>query len=101
MAALDGALADREVAWRSGRSARFVEADAVLHTTIVAAAHNAMLAELYASFGVALRASLAGTIGTMLTPERYVDHSRLVQAIRDGEPARAAEEAGAFLEPPH
>ncbi|HEY3008362.1 MAG TPA: GntR family transcriptional regulator [Micromonosporaceae bacterium] len=101
LAALDGALADREVAWRSGRAAEFIEADAVLHTTIVAAAHNRMLAELYASFGAALRASLAGAIGTELTPERYVDHSRLIQAIRDADPARAAAEAGAFLEPSH
>jgi DNA-binding FadR family transcriptional regulator len=98
MAALDGALADREVEWRSGRVADFVEADAVLHTLIVAAAHNAMLAELYGSFGAALRASLAGSIGTELTADRYVDHSRLVEAIRAGDAARASAEAGAFLE---
>jgi DNA-binding FadR family transcriptional regulator len=99
LAALDGALADREVAWRSRRVADFIEADAVLHTLVVAAAHNAMLAELYASFGAALRASLAGAIGTELTPDRYVDHARLVEAIRAADPARAAAEAGAFLEP--
>jgi DNA-binding FadR family transcriptional regulator len=99
LAALDGALAERELAWRSGRVADFVEADAVLHTTIVAASHNAMLAELYESFGAALRASLAGTIGADLAPERYVDHSRLVEAIRAANPARAAAEAGAYLEP--
>lgn len=98
LAALDGALADREVEWRSGRVADFVEADAVLHTLIVAAAHNTMLAELYASFGAALRASLAGAIGTELTADRYVDHSRLVEAIRAGDAARASAEAGAFLE---
>jgi DNA-binding FadR family transcriptional regulator len=98
MAALDGALADREVEWRSGRVPDFVEADAVLHTLIVAAAHNTMLAELYGSFGAALRASLAGAIGTELTADRYVDHSRLVEAIRAGDAARASAEAGAFLE---
>jgi DNA-binding FadR family transcriptional regulator len=98
MAALDGALADREVEWRSGRVADFVEADAVLHTLIVAAAHNTMLAELYGSFGAALRASLAGAIGTELTADRYVDHSRLVEAIRAGDATRASAEAGAFLE---
>ncbi|GLH95003.1 GntR family transcriptional regulator [Phytohabitans aurantiacus] len=98
MAALDGALADREAAWRSGRVADFVEADAVLHAAIVAAAHNAMLAELYASFGAATRATIAEGVGATLHQDRYVDHGRLVAAIRAGDPERAAAEAGAFLE---
>lgn len=98
MAALDGALADREAAWRSGRVADFVEADAVLHAAIVAAAHNVMLAELYASFGAATRATIAEGVGVELHQDRYVDHGRLVAAIRAGDPERAAAEAGAFLE---
>ncbi|MBM0260497.1 FadR/GntR family transcriptional regulator, partial [Micromonospora sp. 4G55] len=100
LAALDAALATREAAWRSGRVAEFVEADAALHTAVVAAAHNGMLAELYASVGTALRSTVAHAMGDALEPERYVDHGRLVAAIRDGDPARAAIEAGAFLEPP-
>ncbi|MFE9202563.1 FadR/GntR family transcriptional regulator [Micromonospora sp. NPDC007230] len=98
LAALDGALATREAAWRSGRVDEFVEADAALHTAVVAAAHNAMLAELYASVGAALRSTVAQAMGDALEPERYVDHGRLVDAIRDGDPTRAALEAGAFLE---
>ncbi|NES15778.1 MULTISPECIES: FadR/GntR family transcriptional regulator [Micromonospora] len=100
LAALDGALAVREAAWRSGRVDDFVEADAALHTAVVAAAHNAMLAELYASVGVALRSTVAQAMGDALEPGRYVDHGRLVEAIRAGDPARAAIEAGAFLEAP-
>lgn len=100
LTALDGALAAREAAWRSGLVDDFVEADAVLHTTVVAAAHNAMLAELYASFGAALRSTVAQAMGDALEPERYVDHGRLVEAIRAADPARAAIEAGAFLEAP-
>jgi DNA-binding FadR family transcriptional regulator len=100
LAALDAALAAREAAWRSGRVDDFVEADAALHTAVVAAAHNAMLAELYASVGAALRSTVAQAMGGALEPERYVDHGRLVDAIRDGDPARAAIEAGAFLESP-
>ncbi|MGR6316639.1 FCD domain-containing protein [Micromonospora soli] len=100
LAALDGALAAREAAWRSGRVDEFVDTDAALHTAVVAAAHNAMLAELYASVGTALRSTVAQSMGDALVPERYVDHSRLVAAIRDGDPARAAIEAGAFLEGP-
>ncbi|SDZ37055.1 transcriptional regulator, GntR family [Micromonospora pattaloongensis] len=98
LAALDAALRDREAAWASGRVADFVEADAALHTVIVAAAHNAMLAELYASFGAALRASLTEAMRGALRPDRYVAHGELVEAIRAGDPARAAHEAGAFLE---
>ena len=97
-AALDRTLAAREAAWRSGRVADFVEADAALHTAIVAAAHNTMLAELYASVGAAVQASLADAMGAELHPDRYIDHSRLVAAIHAGDPDRAAREAGAFLE---
>ncbi|MFI6227370.1 FadR/GntR family transcriptional regulator [Micromonospora echinospora] len=97
LAALDAALAEREAAWRDGRFEEFVEADARLHVVVVAAAHNAMLAELYASVGTAMRASVAQAIGS-LEPDRYVDHSRLVAAIRAGDAIRAAHEAGAFLE---
>ncbi|MGC5305785.1 FadR/GntR family transcriptional regulator [Micromonospora zamorensis] len=99
LAALDGALAEREAAWHGGLVDAFVEADAALHTAVVAAAHNAMLAELYASVGTALRSTVAEAMGGALTPERYVDHTRLVEAIRAGDPGRAALEAGAFLEP--
>ena len=98
LAALDAALADREAAWRGGRVDEFVEADAALHTAVVAAAHNGMLADLYASVGTALRSTVAQAMGGALEPERHVDHSRLVDAIRAGDPERAAIEAGAFLE---
>lgn len=99
LAALSDALAAREAAWRGGRVNEFVVADAALHTTVVAAAHNGMLAELHASIGTAMRSTVAATMGEALVPERYVDHSRLVAAIRAGDPERAAIEAGAFLEP--
>jgi DNA-binding FadR family transcriptional regulator len=98
--ALDGALASREAAWRSGRLDAFVEADAALHTVIVAAAHNEMLAGLYASVVGAVRASVAADMGPELTPDKHVDHDRLVRAIRAGDEHRAAREAGRFLEAP-
>ncbi|WP_076468963.1 FadR/GntR family transcriptional regulator [Micromonospora avicenniae] len=99
LAALDDALAAREAAWHGGRADEFVEADIALHTAVVAAAHNRMLAELYSSVGTALRSSLTQTIGATMTPEHPIDHARLVDAIRAGDPERAAREAGAFLEP--
>jgi DNA-binding FadR family transcriptional regulator len=101
LAALDDAHATREAAWHDGRFADFVEADAALHTTVVAAAHNGTLAQLYASFGAALRASIADQMGGESGPARYVDHSRLLIAIRSRDPGAAAYEAGVFLERMH
>lgn len=98
LAELDAALAAREQAWAAGIASAFIEADARVHMLIVKAAHNSMLAELYASFHEALLASLRGSIGDDLTPESYVDHSELVEAIRAGDSDRAAGAAGAFLE---
>ncbi|RIV38841.1 FadR family transcriptional regulator [Micromonospora radicis] len=99
LAALDDALDVREAAWHGGRVDEFVAADAALHTAVVAAAHNTMLAELYASIGTAMRSTVAQAMGDALTPERHVDHARLVAAIRAGDAELAAREAGAFLEP--
>ncbi|MEU5549054.1 FCD domain-containing protein [Micromonospora sp. NPDC047793] len=98
LATLDAALAARDAAWRGGEVAAFVEADVALHTAVVAAAHNGMLAELYASVATALRSTVAQAMGDALTPDRHVDHARLVAAIRAGDPELAAREAGAFLE---
>ena len=64
------------------------------------AAHNMVLAELYHDFREALRESLAGKIGADLSPERHVDHARLVQAVHAGDPDRAAAEAGSYFEDP-
>jgi DNA-binding FadR family transcriptional regulator len=94
---LDRALVARENAWRTGFAPAFVDADATLHMAIVDAAHNGMLAELYASFHGALLASLRGAVGDDLTPASYVDHTELVEAIRASDPDRAARAAGAFL----
>ena len=100
LAELDSALAAREAAWANGEVDEFVAADVELHQRIVAAAHNRILGELYLDFSAALRTSITIAIGDDLTPDRYVDHSRLVEAIRGGDPEQAAMEAAAFLEQP-
>ncbi|MGI5468016.1 FadR/GntR family transcriptional regulator [Streptomyces sp. CA-132043] len=92
---LDAALQRREQAWESGAAAAFVEADANLHMAIVAASHNDVLAELYADLGGVLREFLRADVGDELRPESHLDHSRLVDAIRDGDGDRAAAEASA------
>jgi DNA-binding FadR family transcriptional regulator len=93
IANLDAALDRRERAWESGDADAFVEADATLHLAVVAASHNPVLAELYADLGQVLRAFLRADVGEELRPEQYVDHARLVEAIRAGDGDTAATEA--------
>jgi len=97
---LDAVLEARDAAWQTGDLEVFVEADADLHVAVVAAAHNPMLAELYASVGAAIRASVAVAVGPAMRAGTHIDHGRLVTAIRDRDADRAAHEAGKFLEAP-
>ncbi len=94
---IDAALDHREQAWGSGDAQAFIEADVALHETIVAAAHNAVLAELYDDFSNPIRESLLGSVGSELTDARYVDHARLCAAIRDRDDDAAAREASEHL----
>ncbi|GAA0343683.1 FadR/GntR family transcriptional regulator [Streptomyces blastmyceticus] len=96
LAQLTALLERREEAWRSGDAEQFVEADATLHTAVVAAAHNEVLAEVYADLGGVLRQFLRADVGTELRPEGLADHGRLVAAIRDGDERTAEEEAGRY-----
>ncbi|MFE6779413.1 FadR/GntR family transcriptional regulator [Streptomyces sp. NPDC057702] len=95
MRQLAALLERRERAWESGDAESFVEADGTLHMAVVAASHNDVLAELYADLGMVLREFLRANVGERLRPEAYVDHARLVAAIRDRDEARAASEASA------
>lgn len=97
MQRLDAALRAREKAWGDGDPAAFVAADTELHRRIIAAAHNATLADLYDHFGGAVREALAAHLGPDLAAAGHTDHARLVEAIKAGDPAAAAAEAGAFL----
>ncbi|MCC3771218.1 FadR/GntR family transcriptional regulator [Streptomyces sp. UNOC14_S4] len=96
LAQLTQLLERREEAWASGDAERFVEADATLHTAVVTAAHNEVLAEVYADLGGVLRQFLRADVGTELRPEGLADHGRLVAAIRDGDERTAGEEAGRY-----
>ncbi len=100
LAVLDRAIARREEAWDAGDAAAFVAADVEFHAAVVAAAHNGVLAELYADFGAAVRASLTESVGEDLRPERHVDHHRLLAALRAGDAAAATAEAASFLDAP-
>ena len=93
---LDALLVRREEAWESGDTEAFVTADATFHLAVVAASHNDVMTEMYADLGEVLRDWLREDVGEELTPETYMDHARLVDAIRAGDAAAAAEEAAAI-----
>ncbi|MCO6009786.1 FCD domain-containing protein [Actinoallomurus purpureus] len=90
---LDALLERREKAWASGDRDLFVDADAAFHLSVVAASHNEVMAELYADLGQVIRDSLREHFGAELSPEEYMDHARLLDAIRARDADTAAAEA--------
>jgi DNA-binding FadR family transcriptional regulator len=96
---LDALLARREQAWAVGRRDAFVDADSAFHLAVVAAAHNEVLLELYADLGQVIRDSLGAHFDAGLRAEDYLDHSRLLAAIRAGDAAAAAAEATSYTRP--
>jgi DNA-binding FadR family transcriptional regulator len=93
---LETLLRRRDEAWRSGEIEAFVTADTGFHMAVVAASHNDVMTALYADLGEVLREWLRDDVGAALTPETYMDHAPLVEAIRDGDRATAAREAAAY-----
>ncbi|WP_431681111.1 FadR/GntR family transcriptional regulator [Kitasatospora sp. KL5] len=91
---LAGALDRREHAWHSGDPEAFVQADAAFHQAVVAAAHNEVLAAVYADLGEVMRAHLRHDVGPELIAERYVGHDGILDAIRHNDAQRASAEAG-------
>jgi DNA-binding FadR family transcriptional regulator len=94
--ALRIALANRERAWQlrndSPDESAIVQADLEFHRVAVAAAHNALLAELYAHLTDALRGVLITVLHGPLDEEtRYqrAAHAALVAAIEAGDPDAA------------
>ncbi|MGW7293659.1 FadR/GntR family transcriptional regulator [Streptomyces xiamenensis] len=92
---LDTLLTTREAAWNTGQVERFVEADATFHLAIVTAAHNEVLTGLYADLSTVLRTFLRHDVGDQLDPEYYMDHARLLAAVRERDAERAEREAAA------
>ncbi|MGW1159988.1 FadR/GntR family transcriptional regulator [Streptomyces sp. NPDC002513] len=93
---LDALLLRREEAWESGDAEAFVTADATFHLAVVAASHNDVMTAMYADLGEVLRDWLRDDVGGELTPEVYMDHSGLVDAIRAGDAAAAGAAAASY-----
>ncbi|MER7487883.1 FadR/GntR family transcriptional regulator [Streptomyces sp. NPDC126497] len=92
---IDALLLRREEAWESGDAEAFVAADATFHLAVVAASHNDVMTAVYADLSEVLRDWLRGDVGDDMSPGAHMDHGRLVDAIRAGDAATAAEEAAA------
>lgn len=110
---LEALLARREAAWAAAAGAAdsadtagadaledFVQADAAFHRAVVEAAHNPVLSGIYADLGDSFRAELRGFFAGPITPDRHVDHARLVAAIRAGDAEAAGRECALFVAAP-
>jgi GntR family transcriptional regulator, transcriptional repressor for pyruvate dehydrogenase complex len=99
IAAMRASLAERERA--RDQEASFVEADLAFHRSVVAAAHNPLLAEMFDSFAAVLREALIA----VRSDQRVRDagaaaaHARLAAAIEAGDAAAAAEATHAHIDP--
>lgn len=102
--AMRRALARRVVAGQS--TEEYVDADMVLHRTVVAAAHNIVLLELFDGFVPRVRQAMIDMLdlrpaGSPCDANASGDdqdaHAQLVQAITDRDPATAAQLSRAHL----
>jgi GntR family transcriptional regulator, transcriptional repressor for pyruvate dehydrogenase complex len=97
--ALRGCLAERERA--RDEEASFVEADLAFHRSVVAAAHNPLLTEMFDSFAAALREALIAVRSDHSVRDAGADaaHARLAAAIEAGDAAAAAAATHGHLDP--
>jgi GntR family transcriptional regulator, transcriptional repressor for pyruvate dehydrogenase complex len=97
--AMRASLAERERA--RDQEASFVEADLAFHRSVVAAAHNPLLAEMFDSFAAVLREALIA----VRSDQRVRDagaaaaHARLAAAIEAGDAAAAAQATHDHIDP--
>src|SRR6266508_2975477 len=99
LARLERTLRRRQAAGARARDASFVEADLAFHEAVVAAAHNPVLSELFASFTTTLREALfnAGA-DHQLRVDASPGHLDLAAAIRSGDPQAATAATSAHLD---
>jgi GntR family transcriptional regulator, transcriptional repressor for pyruvate dehydrogenase complex len=101
IAALRECLARRQQARARGRDAAFVETDLAFHRCVVAAAHNALLAEMFESFAAVVREALIAVVTDTGLGATGADaaHERLAGAIEAGDAEAAARATHDHLDP--
>lgn len=103
LVALDAALVARRAAGAGADDAAFVDADIALHRTVVAAAHNPVLTDLFTEFAPALRQALIDLVD-LLGLRRgdphhgEAQHRALVTAVVAGDAESAGRAAEAELQ---
>jgi DNA-binding FadR family transcriptional regulator len=99
--ALRECLAERQRARAHARDATFVESDLAFHRTVIAAAHNPLLAEMFDSLGAVLREALAAVVSDSDLDHLRADpaHARLAAAIEAGDAAAAEQATRDHLDP--
>ncbi|MFC8514824.1 FadR/GntR family transcriptional regulator [Streptomyces sp. NPDC057257] len=102
--AIESALAGRRAATAADDVA-FVDADIAFHAAVVAAAHNPVLADLFAQFTPVLREGLVELLALTGLRDHAPDtgdaaHEALVRAVAAGDAELAAEVLRAELEDP-
>ena len=95
---LEAVLAERnqaacEQAWEA-----MIERDTAFHLLIVQSSHNALLTELHRGLTEVVRASVAATVNISPREAGQISHDGILDAVRAGDPERAAREAGTFLD---
>jgi DNA-binding FadR family transcriptional regulator len=91
-------LGERAKARQAGDIDALAVADLALHRAIVKASRNEMLAELYDHLLDAIAENVRLNVGRPPASGEDDDHAPLVQAIVDGDPAKAAAEAARFID---
>jgi GntR family transcriptional repressor for pyruvate dehydrogenase complex len=101
IASIRESLAERQRTRARARDSAFIEADLAFHRCVVAAAHNALLAEMFDSFSAALRGALAAIVSDSGLDDVGADpaHVRLAAAIEAGDPAAAERATRDHLDP--
>jgi GntR family transcriptional regulator, transcriptional repressor for pyruvate dehydrogenase complex len=81
---IERALHERERCRLAARDEAFVDADLAFHRAVVAAAHNALLEEMFGSFLLVLREALLGVVDDRALEDDDVElsHHDLLAAIR-------------------
>ncbi|GAA4855503.1 MULTISPECIES: FadR/GntR family transcriptional regulator [Saccharopolyspora] len=98
LAELTALLDERATALRDRLADQAIAADAAFHLRLVDASHNPVLVALYQGIREAVVSSVATCFDPDLPAEEHISHRELLDAVRDRDPKRAAEEAGGFLE---
>lgn len=96
IATLERLLAARRELWDKG-GPRAVSSDLELHRAIVVASHNAVYLEFYDSLESAIELVVRSRSDHSLNPY-HDEHTRVVQAVIDGNPEAAANSARCFFD---